>query len=70
MEVFGGEFQQIVIGGAALNKDVEDFLRKIGFPFTIGYGMTECGPLISYEPFDSTLSRSAGRLVDRMEVKN
>ncbi len=69
MEVFGGEFQQIVIGGAALNKDVEDFLRKIGFPFTIGYGMTECGPLISYEPFDSTLSRSAGRLVDRMEVK-
>ncbi|MGQ1787274.1 MULTISPECIES: AMP-binding protein [unclassified Saccharicrinis] len=67
-EVFGGEFQQIVIGGAALNKDVEDFLRKIGFPFTIGYGMTECGPLISYEPWDTTQPRSAGRLVDRMEV--
>ncbi len=69
LEVFGGEFQQIVIGGAALNKDVEDFLRKIGFPFTIGYGMTECGPLISYEVFDRTMPRSAGRLVDRMEVK-
>ncbi|TLX77174.1 long-chain fatty acid--CoA ligase [Labilibacter sediminis] len=68
-EVFGGEFQQIIIGGAALNKDVEDFLRKIGFPFTIGYGMTECGPLISYEPYDSTEPRSAGRLVDRMQVK-
>lgn len=69
MQVFGGEFQQIVIGGAALNKDVEDFLRKIGFPFTIGYGMTECGPLISYEPYNSTQLRSAGRLVDRMTVK-
>ncbi len=68
-EVFGGEFQQIVIGGAALNKDVEDFLRKIGFPFTIGYGMTECGPLISYEPYNTTQLRSAGRLVDRMNVK-
>lgn len=68
-EVFGGEFQQIIIGGAALNKDVEDFLRKIGFPFTIGYGMTECGPLISYAPYDTIEPRSAGKLVDRMEVK-
>lgn len=68
-EVFGGEFQQIVIGGAALNKDVEDFLQKIGFPFTIGYGMTECGPLISYEPYNTTQLRSAGRLVDRLTVK-
>ena len=69
LEVFGGTFQQIVIGGAALNKDVEDFLRKIGFPFTIGYGMTECGPLISYEVFNKTMPRSAGKLVERMEVK-
>ncbi len=69
IEVFGGEFQQIIIGGAALNKDVEDFLRKIGFPFTVGYGMTECGPLLSYEPYDTTKPRSAGRLVDRMEVE-
>ena len=44
VEVFGGEFREMIVGGAALNKDVEIFLRKIGFPLTIGYGMTECGP--------------------------
>jgi long-chain acyl-CoA synthetase len=69
VEVFGGEFREIVIGGAALNKDVELFLRKIGFPFTIGYGMTECGPLISYAPWTESRKFSAGELVDRMEVK-
>ncbi|WP_430817005.1 AMP-binding protein [Carboxylicivirga sp. RSCT41] len=68
-EVFGGEFREIIIGGAALNKDVELFLRKIGFPFTIGYGMTECGPLISYAPWTESRRFSAGELVDRMEVK-
>lgn len=69
VEVFGGEFREMVIGGAALNHDVEAFLRKIGFPFTIGYGMTECGPLISYAPWTQSRNRSAGRLVNRMEVK-
>ncbi len=69
VEVFGGEFREIIIGGAALNKDVEIFLRKIGFPFTIGYGMTECGPLISYAPWTESRAFSAGALVDRMEVK-
>ncbi|MCU4156470.1 AMP-binding protein [Carboxylicivirga sp. A043] len=69
LEVFGGEFREIIIGGAALNKDVELFLRKIGFPFTIGYGMTECGPLISYAPWTESRKFSAGELVDRMEVK-
>jgi len=49
-DTFGGEFQEMIIGGAALNKDVEEFLRKIDFPITVGYGMTECGPLISYAP--------------------
>ncbi|MCG8581942.1 MAG: AMP-binding protein [Bacteroidales bacterium] len=68
-EVFGEEFREIIIGGAALNKDVELFLRKIGFPFTIGYGMTECGPLISYAPWTESRRFSAGELVDRMEVK-
>jgi len=68
-EVFGGEFREIIIGGAALNKDVELFLRKIGFPFTIGYGMTECGPLISYAPWTESRKFSAGELVDRMQVK-
>lgn len=69
IEVFGGEFREMIIGGAALNKDVEVFLRKIGFPFTIGYGMTECGPLISYAPWTESRPYSAGKLVDRMQVK-
>jgi long-chain acyl-CoA synthetase len=69
VEVFGGEFREMIVGGAALNKDVELFLRKIGFPLTIGYGMTECGPLISYAPWNETQPHSAGRIVHRMEVK-
>ncbi|HCY40288.1 MAG TPA: long-chain fatty acid--CoA ligase [Prolixibacteraceae bacterium] len=69
VETFGGNFHEIVIGGAPLNHEVEAFFRKIKFPFTIGYGMTECGPLISYEPWDSFRQSSAGRLVDRMEVR-
>jgi long-chain acyl-CoA synthetase len=47
-DVFGGRFMEVVIGGAAINEEVESFLRQIGFPYTVGYGMTECGPLISY----------------------
>lgn len=69
VETFGGEFYEVVIGGAPLNKEVESFFRKIRFPFTIGYGMTECGPLISYDSWASTRPASAGKLVDRMEVK-
>jgi long-chain acyl-CoA synthetase len=69
VEVFGGEFREMIVGGAALNKDVELFLRKIEFPLTIGYGMTECGPLISYAPWNETQPQSAGRIVHRMEVK-
>jgi long-chain acyl-CoA synthetase len=69
IETFGGNFHEIVIGGAPLNHEVEAFFRKIKFPFTIGYGMTECGPLISYEPWTSFRQSSAGRLVDRMEVR-
>mgnify|MGYP000869352617 CR=1 FL=1 len=66
---FGGRFFEIVIGGAPLNTEVEQFFRKIKFPFTIGYGMTECGPLISYEAWNKTMPSSAGKLVDRMEVR-
>ncbi len=69
VETFGGRFHEIVIGGAPLSKDVEKFFRKIKFPFTIGYGMTECGPLISYDAWKTTQPSSAGKLVDRMEVK-
>lgn len=69
VDVFGGNFMEIVIGGAPLNHEVEAFFRKIKFPFMIGYGMTECGPLISYEPWTTFRQSSAGRLVDRMEVR-
>ncbi|TCO10817.1 AMP-binding protein [Natronoflexus pectinivorans] len=68
-EVFGGEFKEMVVGGAALNRDVELFLKKINFPITVGYGMTECGPLISYAPWDKTETFSAGSIVDRMQVR-
>jgi len=69
IETFGGRFFEIVIGGAPLSADVEKFFIRINFPFTIGYGMTECGPLISYEAWDKTMPTSAGKLVDRMEVR-
>ena len=70
IQAFGGEFEQIIVGGAPLNREVEDFLRKIKFPFTVGYGMTECGPLISYEHHSKFQSASAGRILDGlMQVK-
>lgn len=69
VDVFGGNFIEIVIGGAALNREVEDFLKRIKFPFTVGYGMTECGPLISYTPAVETKPYSVGRLMDTLEVR-
>jgi long-chain acyl-CoA synthetase len=69
MEMFGGNFDQIVIGGAPLNAEVEHFLREIGFPYTIGYGMTECGPIICSERWDVIRERSCGTAASRMEVK-
>ncbi|QJR21703.1 Long-chain-fatty-acid--CoA ligase [Brevinematales bacterium NS] len=66
---FGGNFREVVIGGAAFSQEVEDFLRSIEFPFTVGYGMTECAPLISYSRWTEYAPRSVGRVVDRMEVK-
>lgn len=69
MDFFGGNLVEVVIGGAALNSDVEKFLRKIRFPYTVGYGMTECGPLISYSFWSEYKERSSGRVVDRMKVK-
>lgn len=65
---FGGNLKEIIVGGAPLNPDVEKFLYRIGFPVTVGYGMTECGPLISYAPLSISKPRSVGRIVDRMEV--
>lgn len=68
VETFGGNFHEIVIGGAAFNADAEKFFKKIGFRFTVGYGMTECGPLISYSSWDSTKLGASGRAVDTLEV--
>ena len=69
LEVFGGNFHEIVIGGAAFNPEAEIFFHRIRFPFTIGYGMTECGPLISYAPWDDRKLFSCGRPVDTLEVR-
>lgn len=69
VETFGGRFKEIVIGGAAFNPDAEKFFKKIGFRFTVGYGMTECGPLISYASWDTTRLGASGRAVDTLEVK-
>ncbi len=68
-QTFGVNFREIIIGGAPLSEDVEQFFRKISFRFTIGYGMTECGPLISYEGWEKSRYRSCGKTVDRMSLK-
>ena len=68
-ESFGGNFHEIVIGGAALNEEVQEVLRKAGFAFTIGYGMTECGPLISYASWREARFNSAGRSVTQLEMR-
>ena len=67
-ESFGGRFHELVIGGAAFNPEAERFFRKIGFRFTVGYGMTECGPLISYTSWDTTKLGASGKAVDTLEV--
>jgi long-chain acyl-CoA synthetase len=61
VEAFGGEFEEVIVGGAPLNGEVEAFLKKIKFPFTVGYGMTECAPLISYTPYREFQAGSSGR---------
>lgn len=69
LQAFGGQVEEIIVGGAPLNPDVEKFLYRIGFPVTVGYGMTECGPLISYASSSVSRPRSVGKVVDRMEVR-
>ncbi len=66
---FGGRFKELVIGGAAFNADAEKFFKKIGLRFSIGYGMTECGPLISYDGWKTARIASCGKAVDTLEVK-
>ena len=66
---FGGNFYEIIVGGAALSKEVEEFLLGINFPITVGYGTTECAPLISYCDYKEFVAGCCGKPVDRMEVK-
>ncbi len=69
VNAFGGEFSEIVIGGAPLNAEVEEFFHKMKFPFTVGYGMTECAPLISYANKNDFVVKSCGKILDIMEAK-
>ena len=69
MEIFGGNFDEIIIGGAPFNAEVEAFLKKIGYPYTIAYGMTECGPIICSSRWENLKLASCGKATTRMEVK-
>lgn len=69
IHAFGGEFAQLVCGGAPMNAEVEEFLQKIKFPYTVGYGMTECAPLISFTAADQFKAKSAGAVIPQMEAK-
>lgn len=69
IKAFGGNFYEVIIGGAAFNKEVESFLQKIGFPYTVGYGTTECAPIIAYADYKTFVTGSCGRAAYHMEVK-
>ncbi len=69
VSAFGGKFKEVIIGGAALNREAEAFFKRINFPFTVGYGMTECAPIIAYAPWDKTKLYSCGKAAPRMEIK-
>ncbi len=66
---FGGKFEEVIMGGAAVNPEVEKFLNKIGFHYTVGYGMTECGPIICYAHWDKVKVGSAGRAALNMQIR-
>ena len=69
INAFGGEFYEVIIGGAAFNKEVEAFFKKMGFPFTVGYGMTECAPIITYDDWSVEKLNSCGKAVPNMQVR-
>ena len=69
INAFGGEFYEVIIGGAAFNKEVEAFFKKMDFPFTVGYGMTECAPIITYDDYKTAKLYSCGKIVPNMEMK-
>lgn len=68
-QAFGGNIYEVIIGGAALNQEIEAFLKDIDFPFTVGYGATECAPIISYADYHNFVPTSCGREVIHMQVK-
>lgn len=69
INAFGGEFYEVIIGGAAFNKEVEAFFKKMAFPFTVGYGMTECAPIITFADWKKHRLYSCGQIVPNMEMK-
>ena len=69
VNAFGGEFYQVIIGGAAFNKEVEAFFKKIGFPVTVGYGMTECAPIITYDDWNVEKLYSCGKAAPNLEIR-
>lgn len=69
IQAFGGNFYEIIIGGAAFNSEIEQFLKSVDFPYTVGYGMTECAPIICYEDWKKFKPGSCGKAAPRMEVK-
>lgn len=69
IQAFGGNFYEVIIGGASFNHDIEKLLKSIEFPYTVGYGMTECGPIICYEDWQRFKPGSCGKAAPRMEVK-
>lgn len=69
VSTFGGNFEEIILGGAAFNPEVEEFFHSIGFPFTVGYGMTECAPIISYAHWNKAKLNSCGKAALNMEIK-
>ena len=69
INAFGGEFYEVIIGGAAFNKEVEAFIKKINFPFTVGYGMTECAPIITYDDWNIEKLYSCGKAAPNMQVR-
>lgn len=69
VNTFGGNFEEVILGGAAFNPEVEEFFHSIGFPYTVGYGMTECAPIIAYAHWNQTRLNSCGKAAPNMEIK-
>ena len=69
VKAFGGNFEEVILGGAAFNPEVEQFLRRVKFPFTVGYGMTECGPIITYAHWNRTKKGSCGYAIPGCQIR-